>query len=531
MFLSLCKTFVLWRNYLIITVSNGNRYMVPLFTSGQAAQIDRMFAEQTCVSTYELMCRAAQASFNAIRNRWQMPLSVDIFAGSGNNGGDGYQLGRLLLDAGCRVGLFAVGGVPGKEPAVQAYQAYLAANGSICRVAGVNDDNASQLIVDAIFGSGLNRAVSGEALAAMRYINSVPQPKIALDLPSGLSADTGAQLPEAVRAQLSITFVVRKLGLYIGDAKDCCGEVVYDDLQIGSKFIEEFEPVAHLIDTATLKPLKILRQNSHKGDYGHVLVAGGDHGMLGAARLAGEAAMRCGAGLVSVATRAQHATVIAAACPVLMAHAIEDVADLHNLLNSADVIAVGSGCADSPWSRAVFSQCAKASQYKVIDAGALRLLAANPVRSDRWVLTPHPGEAANLLDTDSSTVQADRLWAAREIARKFGGICVLKGSGTIVCSGTRAAVCPYGNVALATAGTGDVLSGVVAALIAQSLPAKASAETRRDAGCWLYTTVLRAVCLHALAAEHCAGIRRRGVLASELMPYLSEQLENVNLYF
>ncbi len=505
--------------------------MLPLFTSQQAADIDRLFIEQASVNGYELMRRAAKASFTIIRNRWQTPSTVRIFAGSGNNGGDGYQLGRLLLDAGYRVELFAVGGAPKKDPAVKAYQAYRAANGCVIDIADLGSDDSSRLIVDAIFGSGLNREVTGEALAVIRHINHAAQPVIALDLPSGLSADTGVKLPDAVCAKLTVTFIVRKLGLYTCDAKDCCGEVIYDDLQVDRKLIAQLTPFAWLMSKAEFVPEKILRQNSHKGHYGHVLVVGGDYGMSGAVRLAGEAAMRCGAGLVSVATRTEHAATIAAACPVLMAYGVADTKKLKVLADRADVMAIGPGYGNSAWGQALFSCLADTPQYKVIDADALKLLAAESMFCDRWVLTPHPGEAAKLLSTDSRTVQSDRLCAAKEIVHKFGGICVLKGSGTIICSKRHAVVCPLGSAAMATAGMGDVLSGVVAALLAQSLPSTTfKTGASNNATDWLYTAVLRGVYLHALAAERAAGSRRRGVLASDLMPHLSEQFENVGLY-
>ena len=436
------------------------------------------------------------------------------------------------MAAGYQVKLFAIGGLPEKAPATKACQAYRDAGGKIADVSELYSQRpVFQLVVDAIFGSGLNRAVTGEALSVIEYINATASHVIALDIPSGLNADTGVKLPDAVRARETVTFIARKFGLYTGDAKNCCGKIIYADLQVDSKLLATQTPVAWLMDIATFQPERTALQNSHKGDYGHVLVVGGDYGMAGAVRLSGEAAMRCGAGAVSVATHAEHAVTLSAACPVLMAHGVSDAADLAELSNRSDVIVLGPGLGKQAWGRALFSYLIETPQAKIIDADGLNLLAAEPMYCDDWILTPHPGEAARLLGTDSRTVQNSRLQASQEIVRRFGGICVLKGAGTIVCSAEQAIVCPLGSVAMATAGMGDVLSGVIAAVLAQIRPQKAARTTSDNtARNQLQTAAVRGVYLHAEAARQAAGPYQRGLLASDLMPHLAEQFKNICLY-
>ncbi len=245
---------------------------------------------------------------------------------------------------------------------------------------------------------------------------------------------------------------------------------------------------------------------SHKGDYGHVLVVGGDHGMAGAVRLAGEAAARTGSGLVSIATRAAHAAVIAAACPELLCHGVECARDLRVLLQRASVVAIGPGLGQSAWAHDMLAAVLQMRLPRVVDADALNLLAQEPMQCDHWVLTPHPGEAARLLDMTTKQVQADRLQAAQALQQRYGGVCVLKGAGTLVCTSESVAICEAGNPGMASAGMGDVLTGVIAGLLAQGL-------SLVDAAC-------AGVYIHAKAGDRAAQEGERGLLASDVMPHL-----------
>jgi NAD(P)H-hydrate epimerase len=252
--------------------------------------------------------------------------------------------------------------------------------------------------------------------------------------------------------------------------------------------------------------------DAHKGDFGHVLVVGGAPGMPGAARLAAEAAARSGAGLVSVATHAAHAAVLNNGRPELMVRAVDAPAQLADLLARATVVAVGPGLGRGAWGRALFEQVLESGLPLVVDADALNCLAADPLKRDDWVLTPHPGEAARLLQSASAAVQADRFAAVTELQARYGGVAVLKGAGTLVAGGgVPLRLCALGNPGMASGGMGDVLTGVIAALRAQGL-------APLEAAC-------SGVCLHAGAADALAATRgERGLLAGDLIPEIRRLL-------
>lgn len=255
---------------------------------------------------------------------------------------------------------------------------------------------------------------------------------------------------------------------------------------------------------------------AHKGDFGHVLVIGGDHGMGGAVRMCGEAALRVGAGLVSIATHEEHIALINAERPELMCHVVNGAADLLPLLTKATVIAVGPGLGKSDWSRELFQVVMNSSLPMVVDADGLNLLSESIQKNDNWILTPHVGEAARLLRCKSDEVQANRSAAVRQLQAKYSGIAVLKGEGTLIQT-TESAVpflCAAGNPGMATAGMGDVLTGVIAGLLAQHFSLSSAAKT--------------GVLLHAMAGDLAAEkAGERGLIATDLMPYL-RQLVNLS---
>ncbi len=488
-----------------------------LFTSRQTKALDALVIERTPISGYELMCRAGRACCDVLAARWPRARSVALLCGAGNNGGDGYVLARLLLGAGYEVRVRQLGGEAAGDAGSDAGQAkrdYLAAAGAAAGAlpadAAAIADVAADVVVDALFGTGLSRPLGGEALRWVVAINECPAPVLAVDVPSGLDADTGAMRPQAVCADATVTFVARKRGMYTGWGRDCCGEIVFDDLGANSDLLAEIEPAARLAGFDGL-PVRLPRRraNVHKGDFGHVLVVGGASGMAGAARLAGEAALRAGAGKVSVAAAPENVAAIVAGCPMLMAHGVSTDAPargkLDALLKCADVIVVGPGLGCGGWGRALMMKVLESRRPKVVDADALNLLAAEPARSERWILTPHPGEAAKLL---GAAVGADRFAAAERIVARFGGVCILKGSGTLIHSSEGTSVCAGGNAGMATAGMGDVLSGIVAALLAQGLSLRAAAEL--------------GACLHAEAGDRAAGAAPRGLVAADLMPHVRD---------
>jgi len=471
------------------------------YSAAQARELDRR-AIASGVDGYALMQRAAAAAWRELLRRWPRAQRVAIACGPGNNGGDGYEMARLARRAGLDARVFQVGPPPAKGEAAQARRAWLKEGGAVAEYRAQSLE--ADVVVDAVFGIGLARAPQGTAQAAILAINAAGAAGagvLSVDVPSGLDADRGVAPGDAVRAQLTATFIGAKLGLYTGAGPDLAGRVVLDTLGID----EELPAVEALQPSLLAGLLPARARTAHKGDMGHVLLVGGEQGMAGAILLAGRAALRGGAGWVSIATRAAHAAALTAAQPELMCHGVEEPRALRGLLERASVLALGPGLGRSEWSREMFSHALEAPQPLVIDADGLNWLAENPQRREDWVLTPHPGEAARLLGSSTAAVQGDRPAAARELQRRYGGVAVLKGAGTLV-AGRELALCPHGNPGMAVGGMGDVLCGLIAALLAQGLGPEAAARA--------------GVLVHALAGDRAATRGERGLIPGDLLAEL-----------
>ena len=472
------------------------------YSSAQVRELDRR-AIAGGIPGHELMQRAAAAAWRELVRRWPKAERIAVLCGPGNNGGDGYELARLARRAGRDVALCHVGAPKGGDAAA-ARKAWLADGGKAVEFRGDTFD--ADVVVDALFGIGLARAPDGDAQAAILAVNaarSAGAGVLALDVPSGLDADRGAAAGDAVRADLTVTFIGAKPGLHTGAGPDHAGQVVFDDLRVPPAVYDGVEAHAEALRAESLAAMLPRRpRTAHKGDMGHVLLVGGDLGMAGAILLAARAALRAGAGWVSVATREAHAAALTAAQPELMCHGVEEPRALRALLDRASVVALGPGLGRSEWSRGLWSQAMSAPQPAVLDADGLNWLAENPSRRDDWVLTPHPGEAARLLGATTGAVQGDRAASARALRDRYGGVAVLKGAGTLV-QGTGLALCPHGNPGMAAGGMGDVLCGLVAGLLAQGL----GPENAARAG----------VLVHALAADRAAARGERGLVPSDLL--------------
>lgn len=479
-----------------------------LYRATQVRELDRLAVAKQDIESYSLMEKAGRAAWEILRANWPHARQIAVFCGGGNNGGDGYVLARLALESEFKVSLLTV-----SDPerlsgdARTAWTGYCEQGGATVDAYAADLLNDMDVIVDALLGTGLDREVSGNYSRAIEDINRSGKPILAMDIPSGLNADTGAVMGTAVRAGVTVSFVGLKQGMFTGAGRDCCGEIYFAGLDIPEQVYRQIACDTTRMDYASQSSLLRARaRNAHKGHYGHVLVVGGDYGFAGAARMAAEAAARSGAGLVSVATRPEHAAAIPLAVPEIMAHGIGNSADLNPLLERANVVAIGPGLSQSTWGSRLLAHVLESKLPLVLDADALNLLARDPVRSDRWVLTPHPGEAARLLQTSTAAIGADRFAAARSLQEKFGGVAVLKGSGTLVADGTMLCLCNGGNPGMATGGMGDVLTGIIAGLIAQGFEPDVAARL--------------AVCLHAAAADEAARGGERGMLATDLMPHL-----------
>jgi len=481
-----------------------------IFSVSSVRAIDRCAIEGEGVPGYTLMTRAGAAAVVAARREFPQALRWQVVCGAGNNAGDGYVVARLAAAEGVDVSVVTLVDPDGlRGDAAIAYRDYTVAGGGVTRWRDAQGlDPAAELLVDAMLGSGLERDVEGDFRAAVDAINAHPGSVLAVDIPTGIHGDTGAVMGEAVRAGLTVTFVGLKAGLFLGGGRRCCGVIDFADLEIPSVCRDAQSPAYRRIAGSALREALPRRQaDAHKGDFGHVLVVGGGTGMPGAVRMCGEAALRTGAGLVSIATVPAHATAFAGARPELMCHPLAEPGGLHDLIGRADVIAFGPGLGQTDWSDGLFEIVAAADRPSVWDADALNLLAAAGGASASRIITPHPGEAARLLGTSTAEIQRDRRTAVSGLVDRYGGVAVLKGAGTLVAAGREAPwLCSRGNPGMATAGMGDVLTGIIAGLLAQGLDAERAA--------------MLGVEIHGRAGDAAAAGGERGLLASDLLAEL-----------
>lgn len=518
-----------------------------LYNCAQVRQIDEQ-AIASGIPAYALMQRAALALLRCIRQRLPATGHLLIICGGGNNGGDGYELARQAHMAGLSTQIcWLVAPDNLRGAAREAADAALAAS-IPCQPFAPADAaalisllperlRAGTVIVDALLGTGAAGAPRPAFEQAIVWINQSGLPVVAVDIPSGVNADTGFVLSQAIKATVTLSLMARKQGLYTGDAPAFTGELYFDDLAVPAAVLADAPastPSALAIDASVLNRLPLRSRSAHKGDAGRVLVVAGDHGFGGAALMASEAAARAGAGAVTLMTRQAHVAPMLSRCPEIMVHALEhwqgEAAErADRLLHHASSVVLGPGLGQSAWSNALLHQVltrAVARQIAmVLDADALNLLAAQAVVWDelapasvraQWIITPHPGEAARLLGCGTQDIRADRLAAARALQKKTGTVVVLKGAGTVLALPQPDAVpeiCLEGNPAMAAGGMGDVLAGICGALLAQ--PAISAPQAARFA-----------VCAHGEAGDLAAAElhANRGLLATDLLRFLPRLL-------
>lgn len=456
-----------------------------------------------------LMRRAGKQAWRVLLAQWPQAQRIGVACGPGNNGGDGLVLARHALQAGRKVSVVhPQGHAPRSDLARQALAEFVDAGGVLEVFEGALPE--VDVWVDALFGIGLARAPDAASAQLIEAINRSALPVLALDVPSGLDADTGHAPGAAIRATHTLEFIAAHFGNRTGEAADCVGTLARAQLDVADAVLARQPAVAEALHAEVLAQIFIPRaRSSHKGHHGHVLCIGGDHGGGGAIAMAAEAALRSGAGLVSAATRAAHVSALLARRPECMAHAVDDAGALAPLLQRCDVIAIGPGLGQGTWARDLLRAALAAGKPLLLDADALNLLASGDfaLPSSDIVLTPHPGEAARLLSTTIEAIQRDRLAAATTLAERHGCVVVLKGAGTLVAApGQRPRVICAGNPGMATGGMGDVLSGIIAALRGQGLDAFDAASI--------------GALLHAAAADQAAGQGERGLLPTDLFPAL-----------
>jgi len=451
------------------------------------------------LSELMLMKRAGFRSFMRAQQWFPDVKRVYVLCGGGNNGGDGLIFAQLAFLAGWQVEVgLTVSPADMKAGAASSVLTELAALGVLPKPFDVRICAQSDLVVDALLGIGLNGHVSPELCAIISAVNALTKPVLSLDIPSGLNADTGTALGEVVQATRTVTFLAHKIGLVSLDGPDYAGQVQVESLGISDRILDQVKAISRTVTLGDDAQL-VRNKNSHKGMFGQALLLGGDDGMMGAVMLAAQSCARAGAGIVRVVTRRRNAPFLTLKCPEVMAYGDSNVADL---VARSSVIAIGPGLRLNDWSKALWQQVLFSHKPMVVDAGALRILAANPLKSNDWILTPHPGEAAELLGVSIEEVQQDRLAAVIAIQEKFGGVVVLKGNGTLVYDGEDAQISDVGNGAMSTAGMGDVLTGLIAAFLAQGLSLKDAA--------------IRGVMMHAEMGEQLAETQPV-VLASDVV--------------
>lgn len=484
-----------------------------LYTAEQVRELDRLAIEEHGISGYTLMQRAARFSYEVLKQHWSDANNIAVVCGGGNNAGDGYVLAKLAIADGKQVSVINMFNAEDlKGDAATAYQDLSTTN--ICpQNYSTSIFDGVGVIVDALFGTGLDRDIEGECCDLIKLMNTSECPTLSIDIPSGINADTGITMNVAVNADVTATFIGLKQGMFSSDGLAASGLIKFNDLDVPEEVYQQMNmnsgnhTASRLILEDLSKVLEPRHRNSHKGHFGHVLVVGGDDGYLGAARMAAEAAARVGAGLVSIATRSSHASLLSTVRPEIMSHGVETLDDLMPLIKHATVIAIGPGLGKSEWAKLLLARVLESKLPIVIDADALNLLAEEDQASNSWVITPHPGEAARLLNMDTKTIQQDRFNSLDLLHKKFQGPVVLKGCGTLVAdTNGEFFVCDSGNPGMSSGGMGDVLTGVIAGLIAQGIEIN-------------HATKL-GVCLHASAADRATTGGERGLLAMDLMPHI-----------
>ncbi len=478
-----------------------------LYRAEQVRKFDVLAINEYQIPGQALMGRAGQAAFDLLTKTWPEAKRIVVVTGSGNNAGDGYCVALLALQAGRQVQVLELA-ERDRLTADAAYYAleYIKAGGDCVDYESL--PRKCDVIVDAILGTGLNTEVKGSWASAIDDINQHMASVLALDIPSGLHADTGVVMGTAVKADHCISFIGLKQGMFTGKARDYCGVIHCHALDIPARIYSSEILACRRIDWQKLRQHVVERpRTTHKGDFGHVLVVAGNKGFSGAARLCAEAALRSGAGLVSVATHSFHAATLNTGRAEMMVHAIEGPGDMSELIDKAGVIVVGPGLGLDAWAVDLLKTVLQSGKRSVIDADALNLLASGIVAlpaEGEYVLTPHPGEAARLLETDVVSIEADRFAAASNLCRKLSATVVLKGAGTLIASagGNPPAVCSDGNPGMASGGMGDVLSGLLGTFLAQN-------ENIDEAVCL-------GVSLHAAAADQAAKKGEAGMLAGDL---------------
>lgn len=472
------------------------------------AQEVKLHEEQAALNSgttlSELMQRAGHALFELTRNK--SVKNILILTGKGNNAGDGFMLAKRCLHAQIHVTVCAL-----FEPALlkgdaaEAYQLFCRSGGRVVSLRSCVDGNYDA-IVDAVFGTGFRGELPQQVKEAFNHFKSSKAWKLAVDIPSGVNGSTAEVSPDTFQADTTLTFIALKQGMLTGNAPNLCGELLLADLGIADAFADLSHTNCCYPGGKYLRSLRPMRAaDSYKNQCGHVLLVGGGKGMAGAIRLAAEACLRTGAGLVSVATHPENQTAVLHGRYELMVHGVAVPAQLEALLNKADVVVIGPGLGQDAWAKKMYTAVKNYKGLVVCDADGLNLLAQSHLPWHRAILTPHFGEAKRLLG-DSTLNTSKRFEVAEQLSKEYAACIVLKGPGSLIVDGKRININRSGCSAMASAGMGDVLSGIIAGLLAQGLSR--------------FEAATLGVYIHGLAAEQAARDGQLGTLASDLFVHI-----------
>lgn len=484
---------------------------IRLYSAEQSQQLDQIATQQYAIPSFLLMKRAANFSWKIIQQQCPNLQQIIILCGTGNNGGDGFVLAQYAKLAGVQTSVYLYGSEAKIHgDAKLAYNEWHALHGLTLPLETLESTEADEqtLIVDALFGTGLDRALKPSLTNILQQLAEAPAKSCAIDIPSGLQTDTGNILGYTLPADFTCTFISHKFGCYTQQGPDACGQIFFSDLHLNKEAPEIFTEIPSTALSHNLKHwLKYLpkRDNhSHKGSQGTALLIGGNHSMMGAIQLAAGTALRSGCGLCKVITQNEHRQTLTGQQPEIMSY---DDAASQALISQANAIALGPGLGTNQWAQNLFRHTVQKPEQTplVMDADALNLLAQTNAwqKQDNFVYTPHPGEAARLLDCSTAEIQQDRVAAIRNLQQKYGGVFVLKGNGTLIHDGENLELCRSGNPGMSIGGMGDVLTGTIVAFLAQGLTP--------------FTAACLSVNLHASAADILAQQKGQvGLLPSEL---------------
>jgi len=493
------------------------------YSATQVLSNEALVARQNNISMLELMETAGAAVFAHIKAHYKSCQSILVICGKGNNGGDGFVIARLAQQFGIKVTVYlAANSTKLQGDALTKFRQLEQKNTTIIQkhehalTTDFLTENNFTLIIDALFGIGFKGELPKDLQSIVKVVNAnkLVSKVISVDVPSGLNATTGHVCTDAIIADETISLIVVKQGLLTGQAANYVGVFYLAELGLGTSFQSALVSNIQWQNASQLPNNPQRKQTAHKGNIGLLLALGGNVGMPGAIRLASEAALRTGASLVAVCCHENNQALVFNGRPELMLTTdnLESLV-LGGHFEKAKVLLLGPGLGKDSWAKEHFDLFIKSNKASVVDADALNLLSEKQQYRNNWVLTPHPSEAAKLLKCSVADIEQDRFTAVTQIAQKYGGVCVLKGAGSLISDGQTTWINTSGNAGMASGGMGDVLSGIIAALLLQ-LPDPLSA-------------VRLAVYIHGKAADEVAKKHGMiGMLASDLFAEI-QQLINV----